>query len=266
MAEIEDAGFIKRFVSLAERDGERVFARFEGEVLSFARLHEGSNRIAAGLRRLGVRRGDRVAVMLANSPTTLALLFALAKSGAVWVPLNVQLRAAGLRYILDHAEPRMVIAQADLIPAIRSCGATLSQAILIAEGEVEGALPLASLAAGPDDFDEELPGPEVLFAISYTSGTTGAPKGVLMSHRMLRLACEGARLVSDAQDGDVLYMWEPLYHIGGSQLIVLPLLRRVILHMVQRFSAGRFWAQVSAAGATHIQFLGGILQILLKQA
>ena len=86
-----------------------------------------------------------------------------------------------------------------------------------------------------------------------------------MSHRMLRLAGEGARLVSDARDGDVLYMWEPLYHIGGSQLIVLPLLRRVILHMVQRFSAGRFWAEVSAAGATHIHFLGGILQILLKQ-
>src|SRR5215216_374882 len=127
MADVGGGGFIERFVSLAERDGERVFARFEGEALSFARLHEESNRIAAGLRRLGVGPGDRVAVMLANSPMALALLFALAKSGAVWVPLNVQLRAAGLRYILDHAEPRLVIARADLIPAIRSCGATLSQ-------------------------------------------------------------------------------------------------------------------------------------------
>ena len=265
MADVGEGGFIERFVSLAERDGERVFARFEGEALSFAHLHDQSGRIAAGLRRLGVGRGDRVAVMLANSPAALALLFALAKSGAVWVPLNVQLRADGLRYILDHAEPRMVIARADLIPLIRGCGASLAAATLVAEGEVEGVAPLASLAAGPDDFDEELPRPEALFAISYTSGTTGAPKGVLMSHRMLRLAGEGARLVSDARDGDVLYMWEPLYHIGGSQLIVLPLLRRVILHMVQRFSAGRFWAEVSAAGATHIHFLGGILQILLKQ-
>ncbi|MFL5227066.1 MAG: AMP-binding protein, partial [Microvirga sp.] len=224
MAEVGEGGFIERFVALAERDGERDFARFEGETLSFAHLHDQSARIAAGLRRLGVGRGDRVAVMLANSPAALALLFALAKSGAVWVPLNVQLRADGLRYILDHAEPRMVIARADLIPLIRGCGATLPQATLIAEGEVDGVLPLASLAAGPAGFDEELPRPEALFAISYTSGTTGAPKGVLMSHRMLRLAGEGGRLVSDAQDGDVLYMWEPLYHIGGSQLIVLPLL------------------------------------------
>ena len=265
MAEVDEGGFIERFVGLAERDGERVFARFEGEALSFAYLHDQSARIAAGLRRLGVGRGDRVAVMLANSPAALALLLGLAKSGAVWVPLNVQLRADGLRYILDHAEPRMVIARADLIPLIRGCGASLATATLVAEGEVEGVAPLASLAAGPAGFDEELPRPEALFAISYTSGTTGAPKGVLMSHRMLRLAGEGARLVSDARDGDVLYMWEPLYHIGGSQLIVLPLLRRVILHMVPRFSAGRFWAEVSAAGATHIHFLGGILQILLKQ-
>src|SRR3954468_17155288 len=265
MAEVDDGGFIKHFLKLAELDGERIFARFGGEALSFGHLHDRSDRIAAGLRRLGVGRGDRVAVMLANSPAALALLFSLAKSGAVWVPLNVQLRAEGLRYILDHAEPRMVIARADLIPLIRGCGASLAGVTLVAEGEVEGVLPLAGLAAQPGGFDEDLPGDEALFAISYTSGTTGAPKGVLMSHRMLRLAGEGARLVSGARDGDVLFMWEPLYHIGGSQLIVLPLLCRVILHMVSRFSASRFWAEVSAAGASHIHFLGGILQILLKQ-
>src|SRR5215216_4747178 len=138
MVDVDEGGFIERFVGLAERDGERVFARFEGEALSFADLHDQSGRIAAGLRRLGVGRGDRVA-------------FALAKSGAVWVPLNVQLRADGLRYILDHAEPRIVIARADLIPLIRGCGASLAAATLIAEGEVEGVPPLASLAAGPDD-------------------------------------------------------------------------------------------------------------------
>jgi crotonobetaine/carnitine-CoA ligase len=62
-----------------------------------------------------------------------------------------------------------------------------------------------------------------------------------------------------------MFMWEPLYHIGGAQMIVLPLIRDVTLALVEHFSASRFWQQVHASGATHIHFLGGILQILLKQ-
>jgi carnitine-CoA ligase len=86
-----------------------------------------------------------------------------------------------------------------------------------------------------------------------------------VTHRMLRLAGEGALLVAAAKDDDALFVWEPLYHIGGAQLIVMPMRRRVALHMVARFSASRFWQEVKAVGATHIHFLGGILQILLKQ-
>ena len=99
----------------------------------------------------------------------------------------------------------------------------------------------------------------------YTSGTTGRPKGVLVSHRMLRLSGEAVALVSAARAGDVMFMWEPLYHIGGAQMIVLPLIRDVTLALVEHFSASRFWEQVRAYGASHIHFLGGILQILLKQ-
>ncbi len=255
-----DDGFIRRFVHLAQTEPNRVFARFNGDVLTFAKLHASSARLASRLRGENVQRGDRVAVMLDNSPDAVALLLALAKTGAVWVPLNVQLRAEGLRYILDHAEPRAVIARDDLVPLVRGCGACLDAVAVIDESAMADAA-----RSGSGELDEPPPTPEDLFAISYTSGTTGAPKGVQMTHRMLRLAGEGALLVSDARDGDVLYMWEPLYHIGGSQLMLLPMLRRVVLHMAPRFSASRFWSDVRAAGATHIHYLGGILQILLKQ-
>jgi crotonobetaine/carnitine-CoA ligase len=99
----------------------------------------------------------------------------------------------------------------------------------------------------------------------YTSGTTGRPKGVLLSHRMLQLCGEAAALASGAGEGDVLYLWEPMFHIGGAQMLVLPLIRNVTLAIAERFSVSRFWADASATGATHIHYLGGILQMLLKQ-
>ena len=237
-------GFLELFCTIATAEPRRVFAIVDGATLDFGTLDAGGDAMAWALRDLGARRGDRVAVMLPNGAGALALVFALAKAGLVWVPLNTALVGDALRYILDHAKPR----------------------ILVADQTLPGAVTLAALeGAARGRFDEGLPDPGDDFAIGYTSGTTGPPKGVRVSHRMLRLAGEGVLLVAEARDGDVMFMWEPLYHIGGAQMVVVPLLRRTVLHLVPRFSASRFWEEVIDAGATHIHYLGGILQILLKQ-
>jgi len=261
----DDEGFIHLFAAKAESAPARNFARFNGAPIGFEGLARAARSFARGLRDLGVARGDRVAVMLRNSPETLAVLFGLARAGAVWVPVNVQLRGEGLRYILEHAEPRLVIADADLAATVRGCGAALRDLPLLTLGEPEAPLRLEALLERGASFAEPLPRAEDPFAIMYTSGTTGKPKGVIVTHRMLRLAGEAAALVSAARDGDVLLMWEPLYHIGGAQLLVLPLIREATLAMIERFSASHFWQQAREYGATHIHFLGGILQILLKQ-
>jgi carnitine-CoA ligase len=258
MIDTEDA-VIRLFVALAEQHPERLYARFEGTPLTFGRLHAQSNCVAARLRAAGVMQGDRVAVMLQNTPATLAVLLGLAKAGAIWVPVNVALRGDGLRYILQHAEPSMTIVETALLARIQESGAALRPKPVVRSED------LAAWLETDHDFTEALPQADDTFAIMYTSGTTGRPKGVMVSHRMLRLAGEAAALVSTARDGDVMFMWEPLYHIGGAQMLVLPLLHRVALAMVERFSASRFWQQVRAEGASHIHFLGGILQILLKQ-
>ena len=99
----------------------------------------------------------------------------------------------------------------------------------------------------------------------YTSGTTGPPKGVQVTDRMLLASALGAVFASDASDGDVMFLWEPLCHIGGVQVLLLPLLRRVSVAMVERFSASRFWEQAASSGATHIHHLGGILPMLLSR-
>ncbi len=260
-----EQGFWPLFAAIAATEGERVYARFDGSAITFAMLDQMSSSAAASLAALGVAPGDRVAVMMRNSPASLALIFAIARAGFVWVPVNAQLRGEGLRHVLSHCDPRVVIADSDALPRITECGCALEGIPIVVAGDASSALPLEPMLASGGRHAGAPPSPSDLFAIMYTSGTTGPAKGVMVTHRMLRLAGEGALLVAAARDGDVLFVWEPLYHIGGAQLIVLPLRRRVVLAMIGRFSASRFWAEAKAEEATHIHFLGGILQILLKQ-
>lgn len=255
------------FVPLLERRAcaapEDVFARIEGEALTFGRLAARSDAMAHWLRREGVRTGDRVVLMIPNSADAIALLFGIAKAGAVWVPVNVQQKGEGLAYILSHSAPSLIVGDAET--AI-TAAAAYETAPVWTLGAPAGAQRVEDALSDEAPFGEPLPGVDEPFAIMYTSGTTGRPKGVLVSHRMLRLSGEAVRLVSGAEAGSVMFMWEPLYHIGGAQMIILPLIEEVTLAMVPRFSASRFWQEVIDAGASHIHFLGGILQLLLKQS
>ncbi len=105
-------GFLGSFTTKAARKPEQVFARFNGEPITFAALDTMSAALAADLRQRGLKSGDRAAVMMRNSRLSLAVLFGLARAGVVWVPVNAQLRGEGLRYILEHCEPGVVICDA----------------------------------------------------------------------------------------------------------------------------------------------------------
>jgi crotonobetaine/carnitine-CoA ligase len=255
-------GFLALLTQQAAETPDRVFARFNGHTITLGDLASQSTVLAHWLDEKGVQPGDHVALMLHNNPLSLALLFAIAKARAVWVPVNVASVGDSLSYILTHAAPKLVIAEDDLIATIAACSATIDQPRLVSASD---AMSGRDRGKGQQQKPFAQPGADAPYAIMYTSGTTGPPKGVIVSHRMLRLSGEAVALISDAHAGDIMFMWEPLYHIGGAQMIVLPLIRGVELAMVERFSASRFWTEVKASGATHIHFLGGILQILLKQ-
>nr|QEO74704.1 AMP-dependent synthetase and ligase [uncultured bacterium] len=255
-----DDGFAPLLARRARDNPSGLFAACEGAPLSFAELDGMANALAHWMRGRGLAPGDKVALMLRNSPLAFALLFAIARARAVWVPINVQSRGENLGYIFDHSAPKLIIADAALTTTIHGSGATLTGAQIFTTEAVQA---VARGDAPP--WTAGAPAADETYAVMYTSGTTGRPKGVLVSHRMLRLSGEAVALVSAARAGDVMFMWEPLYHIGGAQMIVLPLIREVRLALVEQFSASRFWGQVRDHGATHIHFLGGILQILLKQ-
>ena len=257
-----EAGTLARALAVAAGAAPaRVYASFDGAPLTLAELDARANAIAAALLARGLAPGSRVAVMMRNSPESLALIVGLSRIGAVWVPINVQQRGDGLRYVLDHCQPALIVLDADVAGLVAECGAAADPGLVV----VNDAAGLGRWLAHPADPVPASGGPDALFAIMYTSGTTGPPKGVMVTHRMFWLAAAGVSAVADARDGDTFLVWEPLFHIGGAQLLGLPLLHAIELAFVERFSASRFWSQVHAHRASHIHYLGGILQILLKQ-
>ncbi|CAM5202918.1 Long-chain-fatty-acid--CoA ligase OS=Castellaniella defragrans (strain DSM / CCUG 39792 / 65Phen)OX=1437824 GN=BN940_15436 PE=3 SV=1 [Castellaniella denitrificans] len=245
--------------SRLEREPGRAILSFGVDPWTAGRIHERVIAVQARLAQEGVGRGARVAVMLENSPDHVALIYALILMGAVWIPVNTRLKAPGIEYVLGHARPDLLI-----------CGEAFEPEVLAA-CQIAGydrLLPEAALAAAVVPAGGALTcapvGPGDLLCIIYTSGTTGAPKGVLFSHRMLRIAAESVLLVADVRAGDRLFLWEPLCHIGGAQMLLVPFLADATLHLVPRFSASRFWDQVAEGGCTQVHYLGGILDILMR--
>lgn len=246
---------------------DHVYLRWAGGKLTCAGLEQESGRLAASIASLGVKPGERVAVMLGHHLDHVLVFFALIRIGAVLVPVNTALRGPSLSYQLGHSQPALVIADREFAEVLDEPVATARVARVLWRD-------------GPGDFtgnDWVKLGPaghhprELAFRwddlriILYTSGTTGAPKGVQMSDRMLLASALGSIWISGVEPGDTFHFWDPIYHVFGAEVLVLALMVPVTLYMVPRFSASHFWQQVKEAGASHIHYVGGVLQMLLKQ-
>src|SRR3546814_10118346 len=97
-----EKSFVSLFAEKALRRPAAVYATFEGRKITFAQLHRASDAIAHGLGAMGLARGDRVAVMMRNSPDSIAVLYGIAKSGLVWIPVNVQQDRKSTRLNSSH--------------------------------------------------------------------------------------------------------------------------------------------------------------------
>lgn len=255
--------------SIAREEPRRVFCIWKDEEITFAALDAAVNRVANSLVTLGVRPGDHVATMMVNGPDHIYVMLALAKLGAVWVPINIQLIGPSLTFTLAHAHPCAIIAEAglrDLLDGLLDPSVTRLR-IWRGDGPLDAGEArfedlLTQGSANPPPFG---PQPRDVISISYTSGTTGQPKGVLLTDKMFRACGLSCALIADLRDGDVVHMWEPIYHVGGSQLIALALVKKVKIALVERFSASKYWDEIRRYGVTAIHYLGGVLQILLKQ-
>jgi carnitine-CoA ligase len=263
----------------AER-GDRPFVRFEdGQSFTFAALDAWTERLAGSLAALGVRAGDRVLGLIGNRAESAGMLFAAAKLGALWVPLNTGLRGAFLQHQLHNAEPRVVLVEDRLARNLRDVAAgPVSPETVVIVGDPATAMPpclrgarrltfpeLGALRA-PVDLALVLPSPGDVAMIMYTSGTTGPAKGVLMPHGHCYLLGLGTAEVFALTPADRFYVCMPLFHANALLMqLVGSLIAGAEAVVVDRFRATTWLAEIRESGATVTNGLGVIPEFIFRQ-
>jgi len=194
---------------------------------SYAELERDSNRFADGLRQLGVRRGDRVALVLDGEVEYLVAYYGIAKAGAVVVPLCADTRTGPLMHALGHSQASaVVIAGSNLrylsghterLPELRAIVAH-GKGDLASFGSLAGASFEQLIGSGEDRCPDAGGGDELL-SITYTSGTTGSPKGVMLAHRNLVANVRSIVEYLSLSERDRVAMVLPFYYVYGNSVL-----------------------------------------------
>ena len=239
----------------------RTYREFAGDV----------NRTARLLGDLGIRRGDRVALLLANCPEFLDLWFGAAAIGAVIVPVNTASSAAELEYLAGHSDSRLIFTQAPCLETAeavaRRCP-NVESVVVCGPGARSPETSFTGLAAARADAPPPgpPPGPTDDAAILYTSGTTARPKGVLVTHANYlyagRTVANAIRLTPDHRHLVVL----PFFH-GNAQYYstMSTLVAGASMAMTARFSASRYFDQAIAHRCTASSLFAAPIRMLLAQ-
>jgi crotonobetaine/carnitine-CoA ligase len=256
----------------AETSPDAIYLMDGEERYSYGRVNDLANSYAAGLGEIGVRAGDKVALLMGSSPECVLTTFAVNKLGAVWVPTNTHYRGEWLRGSFADSRARVLVVDAELLPRVAELGDDLPFERIVVRGPAElgiGGIPLLDLAAFGELAKDEPDVPTAYSdtaAVLWTSGTTGRPKGVMQSHCAWLRGSESAVSNFDIREGDVLYNCLPMYNSGAWISTLYPaLVAGVPVGLDEHFSASEFWNRTRFYGATH-SFTLGAMHIFLWQA
>lgn len=241
---VEGDSVLHRLDRHAERNPDKLFLLYgeAGERLSFAEFARRSREMAGGLARLGVGKGDHVCVLSPSAIIPALAMFAIWRLGAVFAPINHNLRGSFLTYQITDAAPKVMIADAEGGALLKPLRGELPEFVLVGPGgdvdALEGDAPPPIQLAPADPA-----------AIIYTSGTTGPAKGVRLGHRWINQYCFNPRILNTAED--VIHCDLPLYHVGGAfSLFARAAWTGCTVGLWDRFSASGFWNRIEASGAS----------------
>ena len=262
-----------RLAQWAEAEPDRPFVRCGGPWLTFGEVHERSDRLAAGLGEFGVAQGERVALIAPNRMEYILTFFACAKLGAVVVPINTFLRGEFLRFQLGDSQAATLITDAaglreagPLVPTLPD----LRRAVALDDGEVPDLGIEVAAYRKLETADGSPPRPRLspsdLAGVLYTSGTTGLPKGCMMSHgyyiAIPRPYFENGWYGAD----DTILTPFPLFHTSGQAITLMAgLTEGAALCFETEFHAGSFIARAGEVDATVLWGVGAMGMAVLAQ-
>ncbi|MGB9303450.1 MAG: long-chain fatty acid--CoA ligase [Mycobacterium sp.] len=233
----------------AAQDPERPAVADDNISLTNAQFLEAVRRAGASLRRLGVSRGDVVAIMLPNTAGFVVSLFAAWRLGAAVTPVNPALRPAEVQYQLADADAKVLIV--DTVPEFDTGGRQVVVAGDLTAQSADGALYPAHL------------GDDELALLIYTSGTTGRPKGVMLDDANLIAMCRNVIDVFALTGADHSLLILPLFHVNGIVIgTVSPLLAGGRITVAGRFTPKTFFSRVEQSGATYFSAVPTIYTML----
>ncbi|MGH2517401.1 MAG: AMP-binding protein, partial [Ktedonobacterales bacterium] len=228
--------------STAERLPDKTAVIFHDQPTTYGELNRRANQVANALIGLGVQPGDRVALYMHNVPLFMEAYYGVLKAGGTVVPMNVLYKAGEVEYILRDSGAKVLVTFAPFAPVAVQAAASapeLRHVVVASPQPVPGTMPWRDVIAGaPDTAPNVTVHTEDIAVICYTSGTTGHPKGAMLSHRNLLGNCEQcmslARIAT--REDDMVWLALPLFHIYAMNLgMNLTFLAGATVVLIERF-------------------------------
>jgi len=217
---------------------EKTALIFQGTHLSYKDLDENVNRLANGLKSLGIRKGDAVGILMTNSIQFVTSYYAIARLGGIIVPLNIMLKSDELKYILKDSQAKALLTMDSYLKVAKSAQESLPQLeSIIVDGEHNGFVSLQELMAEqePSSLEVELDSQDTVVYL-YTSGTTGYPKGAMLSHSNLIANCQATAEHLQLKHEDCFMCVLPMFHTFAATVCMnAPLYLGAAISIIETF-------------------------------